>query len=151
MLKCVVLAFLIIGCVYADIKQETTNIDMLTDRYLALETALWGVIRSGAAQKSVIQQINDIHVLFFAEDFNEKGVYCDKLDADQFIIYSAINRINLTTDSVKTQYLHKRAEDYRREQTVSVAQNVANLTKQMEKMFNVTHHKDFFKYIANVS
>lgn len=142
---------IILGSANAAGKPENTNIDTLTDRYLSLENALWTIIRSGSSQQYVLQRIHDIHLIFFAEEFNEKGVYCDQMDTDQYILYSAINRINLTVATVNNRYLHANSENFRRDQTIGFAQNVKNLTLQMEKMFNVTHHKDFFKYIAEVS
>lgn len=130
---------------------EVTNIDMLTARYLTLEKALWKIIRDGNDRDFTIQRIHDIHLTFFSENFSENGMKLTLYDQDQKKLHSAISYINMTAAVINDMYLHANAEDFKREESIGFARTGANLTQQMDKIYNVTENNGFFQYIATVS
>lgn len=131
---------------------ELSNIDVLRERYLTLEKALWLVIRSGADQTFTLQRIHDTHITFFTEPFNERGIYFTAFESDQMILFESISHINITVRAVNDHYLHPNSRDFNQRQSVGFAQHGINMTDYIDRMFNITDKDggDFFRYVKKV-
>lgn len=131
---------------------ELTNIDMLRERYLVLEKALWLVIRSGADQTFALQRIHDTHITFFGESFNEHGIYLSAFDTDQIILFDAISHINVTVRALNDHYLHPNMRDFNQRESIGFSRLGVNVTEYIDRVFNVTDKDggDFFRYIKRV-
>lgn len=131
---------------------ELTNIDVLRERYLTLEKALWLVLRSGADQTFSLQRIHDTHITFFTEPFNERGIYFTAFETDQMTLFESISYINITVRAVNDHYLHGNIRDFNQRESVGFAQHGINMTGYIDRMFNVTDKDggDFFRYVKKV-
>lgn len=132
---------------------ELTNIDVLRDRYLTLEKALWLVIRSGADQTFSLQRIHDTHITFFTESFNERGLYFSAFDSDQMLLFDSISHINVTVRALNDHYLHANIRDFNQRESVGFSRLGVNVTDYMDRIYNVTDKDggDFFRYIKKVN
>lgn len=130
---------------------ELTHIDLLRTNYLNVETNLWNVIKSGAENSFVLKRINDAHIKFFAEPLYEKEIQLTIFDVDQQILKTEIEEINYRISTLRKNYLRTNVNELNRDQAVSFAGQIIEKKSSLDKIFNVTDEKDFFRYVRQVS
>lgn len=152
----VVKIFLTVNCFCQSIESlrapnELTHIDLMKTNYLNVESNLWNVIKSGAENSYVLKQINDAHIKFFAEPLYEKDIHLTIFDPDQEILKIEIEEVNHRITTLRNNYLRTNVNDLNRNQAVSFAENGIAKKYALDRVFNVTNEKDFYRYIKNVS
>lgn len=135
----------------ARVPNELTHIDLMKTNYLNVESNLWNVIKSGAENSFVLKQIMDAHIKFFAEPLYEKDIHLTIFDPDQEIIKIEIEEVNHRITILKKSYLRTNVNDLDRNQAILLAENGIAKKYALDRMFNVTNEKDFYRYIRNVS
>lgn len=130
---------------------ELTHMDLMRTNYLNVEANLWSVIKSGADNSFVLKRINDAHIKFFAEPLYEKEVHLNPFDPDQQILKIETEEVNNRIATLRKNYLRTNVNDLNRNQAISFAENGIAKKPALDKIFNVTDEKDFFRYIRNVS
>lgn len=123
----------------------------MRENYLNVESNLWNVIKSGADNSFVLKRINDAHIKFFAEPLYEKEIQLTVFDPDQQILKIEIEEVNHRIIALRKNYLRTNVNDLNRNQAISFAENGIAKKAALDKIFNVTDEKDFFRYIRNVS
>lgn len=131
----------------AETAMEPVYVDMLRDRYLSLEKAMWLVIRSGVERNFVLDRIHQTHKTFFNEYFNERGVELLDDDADQKQLLQSFQHIRRMLDTIQTYYGNSNLDE---KSLVEYAERGKYVTVSMDRIYNVTEEKDFFRYIRNV-
>lgn len=130
---------------------EFTHIDLLRTNYLNVESNLWNVIKSGADNSFVLKQINDAHIKFFAEPLYEKEIQLTIFDVDQQVLKIEIEEVNHIINTLRKNYLRTNVNDLNRNQAVSFAEQTITKKSSLDRIFNVTDEKDFFRYVRQVS
>lgn len=130
---------------------EVTHIDLMRANYLAVESNLWNIIKSGAENSFVLKQINDAHIKFFAEPLYEKDVHLPSFDPDQLMLKEEIDEVNHRISTLRSSHLRTNVNDFNRNQAVTFGHSGITKKSSLDKIFNVTDEKDFFRYIRNVS
>lgn len=133
------------------VPNELTHIDSVRENYLNVEANLWSVIKSGAENSFVLKRISDAHIKFFAEPLYEKEVHLTTFDPDQQILKIEIEEVNHRITALRKNYLRTNVNELNRNQAISFAENGIAKRPALDKIFNVTDDKDFFRYIRNVS
>lgn len=155
-LSAVLSIFFVVNCFCQSIDSlrvpnELTHIDLMRTNYLNVEANLWSVIKSGADNSFVLKRVNDAHIKFFAEPLYEKEIHLTIFDPDQQILKLEIEEVQHRINTLRKSYLRTNVNDLNRNQAISFAENGIAKKSSLDKIFNVTNEKDFFRYIRNVS
>lgn len=125
---------------------EYSNIDMLREVYLKLEQAIWSTINSGIAE---MLTIHDIHVTFFSENFNEKGMPLDDVDFDHQKLNDTIQQINQIVIVLNSQYQNDYNKSFAFDRLEKTYTSYLDITHNITS--NITQAMDLFASVANVS
>lgn len=126
-------------------------IEVLQQRYLLLEDALWNVIVSGLEQSYVLQQIHNGHHTFFLGNFSVHNCYLSTFDPQQSIVSDAMNSINRSATDTVNSYLHSSGHSFSERDALSISVRNQNLTYQLDVLFDKMLSSDFLTIIRNVS
>lgn len=126
-------------------------LEVMRQRYLSIEDAIWHVIDSGLEQSYALQQIHNTHKTFLREDFLEKSCYFSTFDPEQRILYDALQRINQSVETTVDNYLHSSQQFYRETDALAISARNLNLTHYFDKLIEISGTSDFYMTIRNVS
>lgn len=131
--------------------QPPILLEVMRQRYLSIEEAIWHVIDSGLEESYALQQIHSGHKTFLREDFLEKNCYFSTFDPEQRILYDAIQRINQSVDTTVDNYLHSSRQFYRETDALAISARNLNLTHYFDRLIEIAGTSDFYMTIRNVS
>lgn len=131
--------------------QPPVLLDVMRQRYLSIEDAIWHIIDSGLEQSYALQQIHSGHRSFLREDFLEKSCYFSTFDPEQRTLYNAIQRINHSADTTVDNYLHSSRQFYRETDALAISARNLNLTHYFDKLIEIAGTSEFYMTIRNVS
>lgn len=127
-------------------------IDSLRRHYLALENDLWHLMDSGIETAYILQQMHNIHLTFFRENFREFNVTFNDYAVDrQTQLLSIIDMVNGFVSMTMKKCLHQNSLEFNETISIDVAQRQLNLTHQIDTLYSITGTTDFYKTIKNVS
>lgn len=126
-------------------------VEVLQQRYLLLEDALWNVIVSGLEQSYVLEQIHNGHHTFFLGNFSVHHCYLSTFDPQQSIVSDAMNSINRSATDTVASYLRASGHSYSERDALSISVRNQNLTYQLDVLFDKMLSSDFLTIIRNVS
>lgn len=128
-----------------------TLLDVLRQRYFSIEDALWHVITSGIDQSYVLQQIHSGHRTFLRDNFYEKNCYFSSFDPEQSVLLDAIQQINQSVITTVNNYLHSSRRYFNEHDSMTISSKNSNLTRYLDKLFEITGNKEFYFTVRNVS
>lgn len=126
-------------------------LDSLRQRYSALEEALWHVIGGGLEQPYVLQQVHSGHRTFLRENFHENSVNLSPLDPIEKGLRDIIGKINASIAETVTYYLHSSGRLFNERDALAISTRNYNLTKHLDKLFDITGSTQFYQTIKDVS
>lgn len=154
----VVFVFSIVACtanIFKTKDYQASNppilLDVLRQRYLALEDALWHVLTSDLDKSYVLQQIHSGHRTFLHDNFLETHSYLSVFDPEQRAISEAIQTINESVAITVDRYLHSSRRLFNERDSLAISVQNRNLTYHLDRIYEITGISDFYKTIQNVS
>lgn len=136
-------------------KQQPTYqpvfVEVLQQRYLLLEDAMWSVIVSGLEQSYVLQQIHNGHQTFFLGNITVYNSYLSTFDPHQSVIYEAMNAINRSAAETVHRYLQASSHAFGERDALAISVRNQNLTYQLDTLFDKMANTDFLTIVRNVS
>lgn len=135
----------------ANSNQPPILLDIMRQRYFAIEDAIWRAIDDDLEQSYALQQIHSGHKTFLGEDFADKNCYYSSFDPEQRTVYDAIQRINQSVETTVDNYLHSSRQFYRETDALAVSARNRNLTYHFDRLVEIAGTSDFYMTIRNVS
>lgn len=126
-------------------------VEVLQQRYLLLEDAMWSVIVSGLEQSYVLQQIHNGHQTFFNDNFTVHNCYLSTFDPHQSVIYDSMNTINQSVSETMQKYLQGTSHAFSERDALAISVRNQNLTYQLDTLFDKILKTDFLTVVRNVS
>lgn len=127
-------------------------IDFMRKHYLKLEENLWELFDSGIDIAYVLERIHVGHLKFFGERFGERNVSFDDCTVEhKFQLKVAIDEIDRTVSIAVKNYLHENQLAFNERESIAMARQQLNLTKQMNELFATSGSIDYYQTIKNVS
>lgn len=126
-------------------------VEVLQQRYLLLEDAMWSVIVSGLEQSYVLQQIHNGYQTFFLGNITVYNAYLSTFDPHQSVIYEAMNAINQSAAETVHRYLQASSHAFSERDALAISVRNQNLTYQLDTLFDKMANTDFLTIVRNVS
>lgn len=130
---------------------KPTLISLMRTEYLSTEDTLWAEIAGGMEPSYVLQQIHSGHSRFLTRDFHVYNCYLSTFDPEQHVIRDAVLRILNAANNTANRYLHTSRRLYNEEETLEVSTSNRDLSKHLDKIYEITGLGDFYYTTRRVS
>lgn len=130
---------------------KPTLINLMRNEYLSTEDTLWAEIGGGMEPSYVLQQIHSGHSEFLNRDFHEYSCYLSTFDPEQHEVRDAMLRIATAANNTANRYLHTSRRLYNEEETLEVSTSNRDLSRHLDKIFEITGVGDFYYTTRRVS